>query len=192
MSPGWARAQVEDTFDAFSPKASATFKLLGWDGASQATLNVYGAYSQAFLPPTRPSALVPADVPLNLQPEDIDNYEGGLKGSLLDGQVSFEATAFRMTEDGVVLRTRQGAFFLPTNAGERKFKGFETAVGWRMSPQLSAYVNGSVYRHRFGDFVIQSAGGDTDLKGNRLIISPDYVVNWGFTFYAGAVHRRGL
>ena len=82
----------------------------------------------------------------------------------------------------MVLTTRQGAFFLPTNAGERKFKGFETAVGWQMSPQLSAYVNGSVYRHRFGDFVIQSAGGDTDLKGNRLRISPDYVVNWGFTF----------
>ena len=176
------QAQVEDTFDAFSPKASATFKLLGVDGAGQATLNVYGAYSQSFLPPRRPSSLVPADVPLNLQPEDIDNYEGGLKGSLLDGQVSFEATAFRMTEDGVVLTTRQGAFFLPTNAGERKFKGFETAVGWQMSPQLSAYVNGLVYRHRFGDFVIQSAGGDTDLEGNRLRISPDYVVNWGFTF----------
>ena len=176
------QAQVEDTFDAFSPKASAMFKLLGGDGASQSTLNVYGAYSQSFLPPRRPSALVPADVPLNLQPEEIENYEGGLKGSLLDGRVSLEATVFRMTEDGVVLRTRQGPFFLPTNAGERKFKGFETAVGWQMSPQLSAYVNGAFYRHRFGDFVIQSGGGDTDLTGNRLRISPDYVVNWGFAF----------
>ena len=175
------QAQVEKTFDAFSPKASATFRLLGGDGAGASTLNVYGAYSQAFLPPRRPSSLVPADVPLNLQPEEIENYEGGLKGSLLDGRVSLEATVFRMTEDGVVLSTRQGPFFLPTNAGQRKFKGFETAVGWQMS-QLSAYVNAAFYRHRYGDFVIQSAGGDIDLEGNRLRISPDYVVNWGFTF----------
>ena len=40
---------------------------------------------------------------LRPQPEEIENYEGGLKGSLLDGRVSLEATVFRMTEDGVVL-----------------------------------------------------------------------------------------
>ena len=171
---------VEATFDAFSPKLSATIKLLSTGGAGPA-LNIYGAYSQSFLPPRRPSSLTPADVPLNLKPEEIDNYEVGLKGSLLDGRLSLDAAYFHMIEDGVVLSRRAGPFFLPTNAGQRKYKGFETGVTMAFTRQVSAFVNGSVYRHRFGDFVIQSDGGDTVLSGNRLRMSPDYLVNWGLS-----------
>ena len=170
--------QVADTFDAFSPKASATFKLLGGEADAASSLNVYGAYSEAFLPPRRPSSLTPDDVPLNLQPEEITNYEGGLKANLLDSQLSLEASYFWMKEEGVVLSTRQGPFFVPTNAGEQKYKGVETSVGWTTTDWL-AYVNAAFYRHRFGDFVIASSGGDTDLRGNRLRMSPEYVVNWG-------------
>ena len=65
-----------------------------------------------------------------------------------------------MTEDGVVLRQRQGPFFLPTNAGEQKYKGVETGVVWSPTPKMSIYVNASFYRNRFGDFVIESESGD--------------------------------
>jgi iron complex outermembrane receptor protein len=170
--------KVEETFDAFSPKVSATFKLLGGQTDTDPSVNVYAAYSEAFLPPRRPSSLTPDDVPLDLQPEEITNYEGGLKANLLDGQLSLEATYFWMKEEGVVLTTRQGPFFLPTNAGEQKYKGLETTVGWSTS-NVFAYVNAALYRHRFGDFVIESEDGDTDLMGNRLRMSPDYIVNWG-------------
>ncbi len=84
--------KIEDSFDAFSPKLSATWRLLGTDAANPSALNAYAAYSQAFLPPRRPSSLVPADVPLNLKPENIDNVEGGLKGSLANGRVALEGT----------------------------------------------------------------------------------------------------
>lgn len=43
--------------------------------------------------------------------------QSGLRGFVV-GRVSLEATYFRMREDGVVLSTRQGPFFLPTNAGK--------------------------------------------------------------------------
>ena len=62
-------AIIEDTFDAFSPKVSATVRLAGIEGDSRPTVNVCGAYSQAFLPPRRPSSLIPADVTLQLTPE---------------------------------------------------------------------------------------------------------------------------
>ena len=55
-------------------------------------------------------------------------------------------------------------------------------MGWTATNQISAYLNASFYRNRFGDFVIESSGGDTDLTGNRLILSPDTVVNWGASF----------
>ena len=171
-----SNAKAEETFDAFSPKVGATFKLV--ETATNG-LNIYGAYSQAFLPPRRPSALQPADAALNLVPEDIENFEGGLKGSLLDGRVSLEASYFYMTDEGVVLRQRQGAFFRDTNAGVRKFKGFETGLGWSPSSMVSTYVNAAFYRNRFGEFVIESAGGNTSLTGNRLVLAPDTIVNWG-------------
>ena len=176
------RPRVEDTFTAFSPKVSATFKLLGAEGGREPTVNLYGTYSQAFLPPRRPSQLRPSNVPIELNPEDVDNYEVGVKGSVLDGRVAVEATYFWMVRDGIITTVRQGPFFLPTNAGEHKYKGFETGVSWSASPKVSAYINASFYRNRFGAFVIESSGGDTVLTGNRLPISPDRVVNAGATF----------
>ena len=173
-----AGTKLEATFHEVSPKASVTFKLVGTD-RDATRVNVYGAYSQSFLPPRRPSSLVPDDVPLELRPEDIANYEAGVKGSALNGRVSFEATLFRMTEDGVVLTTRQGPFFLPTNAGKLRYKGFETGLSAALAPWLTTYVNASIYRNRFGTFVVQEEEGDTVLTGNRLPISPDHVINGG-------------
>ena len=128
-------AKVDQTFGAFSPKASATFKLLGEEDPSKPALNLYAAYSRAFLPPRAPSSLTPANAPLVLQPEHIHNVEGGLKGSLLSGRVSLEATYFHMTEDGVVLTRQQGPFFFPTNAGQLRYKGVETGVSVPSRPK---------------------------------------------------------
>ena len=83
----------------------------------------------------RPSALVPADVPLNLQPENIDNYEGGLKASVLQNRLALEATYFWMNHHDVVLNTRQGAFFIPTNAGEQQYNGLETGASLAVTPR---------------------------------------------------------
>jgi iron complex outermembrane recepter protein len=172
---------LEQTFSAFSPKASATYKLFGAGSSSATTVNLYAAYSHAFLPPRAPSSLTPTNVTLALHPEDIDNVEGGIKASVLNGRASFEGTYFHMIEDGVVLSRRSGPFFFPTNAGKVRYQGVETGVKVSPSSRLSVFANASFYRNRFADFVIQSAGGDDNLTGNRLPISPDYVVNWGAT-----------
>ena len=174
--------RVSQTFSAFSPKVSAVLKLLQPVSADAATLNLYGAYSQSFLPPRRPSSLTPADVPLHLQPEDIENYEVGLRAGVAGGRVFLEAAVFRMLEDGVVLSTRKGPFFLPTNAGKVRYKGLETGLGVTVSRTASLYMNASFYGHRFGEFVIQSEDGDETLTGNRLPVSPGYVLNWGAAF----------
>jgi len=174
-------ALLEQTFSAFSPKASATFKAWGTEATSATTVNLYAAYSRAFLPPRAPSSLTPANVTLVLHPEDIDNVEGGVKASVLNGRASFEGTYFHMIEDGVVLSRRQGPFFFPTNAGKVRYQGVETGVTVSPSPRASVYVNASFYRNRFDDFVIQTEDGDDSLTGNRLPISPDSVVNWGVT-----------
>ena len=177
------RPVVEDTFNAFSPKASLTLRLLGMDGVGP-TLNAYSTYSQAFMPPRRASQLRPGNELNPLHPEEIENYELGIKGSVFDNRLAFDATAFRMTRDGIIHSVRQGPFFLPTNAGEHKYQGYE--LGVRVSPgeRLSAYANAALYKNRFGQFVIEQNGGKTSLTGNRLPISPDRVVNAGLLFMA--------
>jgi outer membrane receptor protein involved in Fe transport len=87
-----------------------------------------------------------------------------------------------MTRNGIVVQVREGPFFINSNAGEQRFKGVETGMAWKALSRLSAFLNASLYRARFGTFIIQSAGGDTVLTGNRVPISPDLIVNGGVTF----------
>ncbi len=175
-----SRPVVEDSFDAFSPKLGAIVELLP-DGAG-ASVNLYAQYSEAFLPPRRPSGLRPGDDEIELNPEDIDNFEIGLKSSLADGRVSLEAAWFDMKRSGIVHSVRQGPFFIPTNAGEHDYTGFELAARFRPSSRVSLYANAALYDNRFGDFRIESSGGVTDFTGNRLPIAPDQIFNGGVEF----------
>ena len=174
-------AAVADTVSAFSPKAGATVRLLGAREGEGAEVNAFAAYSTAFLPPRRPSALQASDTQLNLQPEDIRNYEGGLKTSMLKRRLALEASYFQMTEDGVVINRFVNNRFVPSNAGALKMKGFETGATYTAGRTTTAYANAAFYRHRYGDFVIQRTSGNTVLTGNRLVLSPSYVVNWGLS-----------
>lgn len=175
---------IDETFEAFSPKVSALVRVLqgrevGALGAFDVSL--YGAYSEAFKPPRTPSGLNPSGVD-PLDPEDIRNIELGVKTLLADGRASLDATYFHMKRDGIVVSTRQGPFFLPSNAGEQDFDGLEIALAVAPLPRLSVDVNAAFYHNRFGDFVIEESAGDADLTGNRLPLVPDLVFNWGVAF----------
>jgi len=181
FTPG--QPTVSESFHAFSPKLSATAKLLAPDAAGgKGALNVYGVYSQAFLPPRRPSELQPTDTIVKLNPVKVHNYEVGVKSNVLGGQLSFEGTFFKMTEDGVIVQTRQGPFFINSNGGTEDFRGVEVGVTWAPIRELSLYANGAFYHNRFGDFVIQSSSGNDLLTGHRLPIAPDRVYSAGANF----------
>ncbi|MDH3423301.1 MAG: TonB-dependent receptor, partial [Gemmatimonadota bacterium] len=175
---------IDETFEAFSPKFSALVRVLrgrevgGPLGAVD--VNLYATYSEAFKPPRTPSGLNPSGVD-PLDPEDISNTEFGAKTIFADGRASLDATYFHMKRDGIVVSTRQGPFFVPSNAGVQDFDGLEFALAVQPVPQFEVNVNAAFYGNRFGDFVIEDPAGDTDLTGNRLPLVPDLVFNWGIT-----------
>jgi len=181
-SPGpGTTPRVSNRWSAFSPKASATVRLVGPDSSARDAnlrLNTYVTYSTAFVPPRTPGALNPQDS-LNLRPQYVQNYEGGFKGDAIQGRLSFDFGYFFMREDGIVIDTRVGPFFYPTNAGVENFQGFEGAVQWNPIPSVALYGNVAWYHDRYGRFVIQSAGVNEVLTGNRMPISPDNVDNIG-------------
>jgi outer membrane receptor protein involved in Fe transport len=168
---------VDDSFDELSPRLSAIYQLT--EGDDRPEVSLYATYSEAFLPPRRPSQLRPADIGIELEPEDIENWELGLKGTLLDRRLAVSGGLFKMNREGIVHSIRQGPFFLPSNAGEHEYEGFEASLQWSALPRFTAFLNAALYHNRFGDFVIESSGGTTDLTGNRLPSSPDQVWNAG-------------
>ncbi len=168
----------EETFDAFSPKISAMYRLVDGtetESLGQINLNLYVAYSEAFKPPRSPSSLRPPGDDANLEPEDITNYEVGLKGSFLDGRASLQATYFNMERDGVVVSKQEGPFF-SSNAGEQDFEGLELTAAWAPVPNLSFHGNLAFYHNRFGTFEFDP---DVVLTGNRLPAVPDRIYNVG-------------
>ena len=172
------RPSFSETFEAFSPKASATFKLLGTDGTGP-SVNIYGAYSEAFRPPRVPSSLSVSTDREQLNPENIRNYEVGVKASVLDDRLAVEGGYFWMDREGIVISIRRGAFFEDANAGEHEYAGLELGVDFAANDDVSLFGNAAFYRNRFGDFVVETADSVTDLTDNRLNLSPEYIVNWG-------------
>ncbi len=183
-SPGpGTTPRVSSRWNAFSPKVSATVHLVGVDAGAEVPglrLNGYVTYSTAFVPPRTPSALNPQDS-LNLSPQYVQNYEAGFKGDAAGGRVSFDAGYFFMREDGIVVDTRVGPFYYPSNAGVENFQGFEGAVQWSPISTLALYGNVAWYHDRYGHFVIEESSGNTVLTGNRMPISPDNIENVGGT-----------
>ena len=173
--------EINETFKAFSPKASVTFKVLGADGTGP-SVNVYGAYSEAFRPPRVPSGLSVMPDEEQLDPEDIQNFEFGLKASVLNDRLALEGGFFWMDRDGIVISIREGAFFRDANAGTHKNKGLELGATLAATDEVTVWANAAFYRNTFGDLVIEQAGGVTDLTGNRLNMSPEYLVNWGVLY----------
>ena len=173
----------EETFNAFSPKFSALYKLIdGTETGSlgQVNLNVYAAYSEAFKPPRHPSSLNPPGQDENLEPENITNYEMGLKGSFLAGRASLQATYFNMERDGVVISTQEGPLFRDSNAGKQDFEGLDLTATWLPRSNLSLSGNVAFYHNRYGEYVIERNGrADIVLTGNRLAAVPDRIFNVG-------------
>ena len=187
------RPKSEETFDAFSPRFSALYRLLDeteTESLGRVNLNLYVAYSEAFKPPRTPSGLGKPGADANLEPENITNYEVGLKSSFLEGRGSLQATYFQMERDGVVVSTQDGPRFTDSNAGKQDFEGLELAAAWAPMPNLSFHGNVALYHNRFGEFVIEEEGelpGDvvlTVLTGNRLPSVPDRIFNLGGSYEA--------
>ncbi len=184
--------EIKATFHKFSPKVGASYRLIDSDDPIAPQLSVYAQYSRAFKPPRAPADLSVALDPANpLKPENITNYEGGLKATVLQGRLALEASAFDMLRDGipVLLRVGTGLDFRETNGGKQRFKGIELGAVVRPIPTLSLHANYAFYDGKYEDFKILDADNNpVDLSGLRVNLSPRDMLDVGGTYDLG----RGL
>ena len=137
------------TFTKFTPRGSVSFK-------PTPDHNLYASYSQGFkgggFDPRGAGANAPdlngdglrsdAEVAdfLSFEPETVDSYEIGYKGSLLDRRLTVALAAFRADYKGVQIPGSEACTIagVPsfcgnvTNAAKAKFQGFEAEVGARV------------------------------------------------------------
>jgi len=88
---------------------------------------------------------VPANRPLTFDDETLWNFEGGLRGEWLDGNVSGKLTAFYLRRNDTQLRDSQGSggffTFFTQNGREARHYGLEGEVSWRIDDRWTATAN---------------------------------------------------
>jgi iron complex outermembrane receptor protein len=172
---------VRATYTKFSPKAGLSYDLLT---NARSQVSVYGQFSRAFKPPRAPSALSLADT-IKLFPENVDNYEGGVKANLLGNRLAVEASAFYMDRTGIPIVIRVVAQeFKTVNGGEQKFSGLEFGLEGRPTSNTTFFAKYAYYNGRYGTYRFNNNGTPTDLTGNRVALSPRNQVDLGLSLSA--------
>lgn len=176
--------EIHATYTKVSPKVGVSYRLLG-DRAGGPELSIYGQYARAFLPPRAPSALSQADT-LKLFPEDVRNWEGGIKASLLDNQLAMELSVFDLDRNGIPIVVRVVAQeFKTVNGGEQKFSGAEFGIQARPTKAVTCFAKYAYYNGRYGVYQFTNNGTPTDLTGYRVALSPKHQVDLGLDIGSG-------
>ena len=146
---------------------------IGFVKSFSQAVNLHASLSQGFSPPTQDEyGTNEGSINTNLEPERGTNYEIGLRGTLLNNRLYYDATAFhfRMTQT-IVSYSNPSNVTLFRNAGETRQNGIELWLDYLLMKNNSGYIRqvryrqGYTYLHfTYRDYV----QGGNDFSGNRI------------------------
>jgi iron complex outermembrane receptor protein len=147
------------------------------DGKDEAVL--YADYRDAF----KPSALDfgPDYQPAVLRPETAKSYEGGLKGAVADGRLTYQAELFKLDFKNLVVATESG--FL-TNAAGEQLRGAELESRYWITDILAVAANYSYHDARFTQYLFFDIESNAyvDVAGRELPLSPHHLASAGLLY----------
>lgn len=167
----------------YNINASATFEEPTWKVALSVepidNVHLYASYDRGYKAGAYPSSAqtgIQAATPL--RSEILDNYELGLKSTILDGRLRFNAAAFRLEYDDLQVYELLGLVLVTSNA-QAKVEGFEIESAFAVSNNLT--IGGS-YTSLDAHYKSNAVSGNLVLPYNGLTLprSPDSQ----FTLYA--------
>ena len=170
----------DKTSSAWSGDLAALVRLL--PAGKPHVVNVYGNWKSSFKP-AAPN-LTEAENAHILDPERTHSIEGGVKGSLFDGQLSFDAHLFELDFYNMVVGAVAGDGS-PTNvnAGHERFKGTEASGTFapKQLPGLALTAGWANHDPRFVDFKFFADPSDpaslSDISGNLIEVAPRQMWN---------------
>ncbi|HVT04049.1 MAG TPA: TonB-dependent receptor [Thermoanaerobaculia bacterium] len=107
-----------------------------------------------------------------LNPETAKSYEGGLKGRLLDGRLFWQASAFELDFENLVVPILIDGLPALENVGSERFRGIEVETDMTITSVLRWATGYSYHDARFRDYAPLFDGVPMQLSGNRLEMSP--------------------
>ncbi|NNM00540.1 MAG: TonB-dependent receptor, partial [Gammaproteobacteria bacterium] len=166
--------QDEDSFDNFKPS-------VGIEWRPNDDMLTYFTYSEGF----KGGAFQGGQITPILEPEEIDNYEIGFKGTFLDSRLQLNVAAFyyevtnmqldRTIEEPPGSGTLIGIF---DNAAEAEGKGFEIESRFAVTENFSLDANLAYLDTEFTDYTSDNpltfAREIIDLSGNSLRQAPEW------------------
>lgn len=167
----------------YNIRAEETFEEPTWKIALSVepveNVHLYASYDRGYKAGAYPSAAqtgLQAGTPL--RSEILDNYELGLKSTILDGRLRFNAAAFRLEYDDLQVYELLGLVLVTSNA-QAEVDGFEIETAFAVSNNLT--VGGS-YTSLDAHYTSNAVSGGLVLPYNGLVLprSPESQ----FTLYA--------
>lgn len=169
----------EESWTDFSPMASLQYRMSDQVMVFGTVSTGYKSGGFAGSQGVEAAASVPVD------PENVTNYELGMKGDFLDNSMRLNVTAFYMkykdlqvTRFGPVPSSPFGTF-LTTNLGSAKIKGLEMEMTWQMTENLTFNANYAYLDSEAQDLVINGI----DASGTQLRQAPENSFNLDLNYH---------
>jgi len=129
----------------------------------------------------------PDYTPQVLQPETALSVEGGIKGALDEGRLSYQAALFRLNFRNLVVASSSGAL---VNAGGERLQGLEAELRYAPAPELALALNAALHDARYTQYLFFDpvAGAPVAVDGRQLPLSPRSAAAAGLLY----TPRQGL
>lgn len=176
---------AEETFDNFLPRIILDYKVSD-------DLMVYGSYSKGVNPSAFNAGVLALEddfrqqaadngVTLTVQPEEVVNYEVGMKGSLLEGSLNYALGAYYAQWNKQINRinlvfvdpndpTLTESFSGVANAGDVDLWGLEFETNWMLTSNLRLNATGAYVGSEINEYVnpaLTTLSGITDYSGKE-------------------------
>ena len=125
-----------------------------------------------------------------LKPETAISVEVGARTDLAGGKVHFDASAFRMDFENLVVATIVNGNPALENAGKERFDGVELDAEIDMTPQWRGMATYAWHDATFRDYEQDFGGTLTRLDGNNLEMSPRHLVSGGLAYSGPRFHTE--
>lgn len=146
-------------------------------------VRLFADYKNSFKPAAADFNLVEGELEGGiLDPETAQSVEAGLKARFAQGRGSFEASAFMLDFKNLVIAQVVNGLPSLRNAGTERFKGIETALGWRFGHDVHGRATYAWHDARFRDFLTEFDGVPTQLAGKRFELSAHHLASGALSY----------
>ena len=126
-------------------------------------------------PQTNPTP--PPDAQTFIRPDTVWNYEAGVKGSALDGALSFDASVYHIDWNDIQLNSLVNGIVLQGNAASATVDGFELQLTARPSNLLSVSASVGHTDAKVKEIDASAASATGARAGDKLPLTPDWTTS---------------